>query len=187
MRRELSAARQQRALTSPEQTELQLGVGVLAVTLTVRREYARPSSLPTRSTDCVPRFLMQREPKTSFDRRRRRVALPVEASAGDRVRFLGERDHDGLPEALRAADFLLLPSDLDSFSPALLEGLRPARGDHEPGRRSRDAERQRRGTGRPGTRHGAYSRAVRTMLALPEAELRRRGEAAFARARALRA
>ena len=43
-----------------------------------------------------------------------------------------------LPEALRAADFLLLPSDLDSFSLALLEGLAcglPAV-DHRPGGRA---------------------------------------------------
>jgi glycosyltransferase involved in cell wall biosynthesis len=39
------------------------------------------------------------------------------------VRFLGERDHDALPDALRAGDMFLLSSDLDAFPLVLLEAL----------------------------------------------------------------
>jgi len=42
---------------------------------------------------------------------------------GRRVRFLGHRDHDALPAALRAADLFLLSSDLDAFPLVLLEAL----------------------------------------------------------------
>lgn len=41
----------------------------------------------------------------------------------ERVHFVGHRDHDALPEALRAGDFFLLSSDRDTFPLALLEAF----------------------------------------------------------------
>jgi glycosyltransferase involved in cell wall biosynthesis len=42
---------------------------------------------------------------------------------GERVHFIGHRDHKTLPEALRAGDFFLLSSDRDSFPLVLLEAF----------------------------------------------------------------
>jgi glycosyltransferase involved in cell wall biosynthesis len=101
---------------------------------------------------------------------------------GDRVHFLGERDHDGLPEALRAADFLLLPSDLDSFSLALLEGLAcglPAVATDPAGVRAMLAGSDAALLA-PARDARAYAAAVQAMAALPEAERRQRGESALA-------
>jgi glycosyltransferase involved in cell wall biosynthesis len=47
----------------------------------------------------------------------------VAAGVGDRVHFAGAADHDRLPELLRAADLMLLSSDLESFGIVLLEGM----------------------------------------------------------------
>ena len=101
---------------------------------------------------------------------------------GSRVHFLGERDHDGLPEALRAADFLLLPSDLDAFPLALLEALAcglPAVATDPPGvlamLDSSDAALIA-----PARDEAAYTAAVRAMTQLPDAERLRRGAAGLA-------
>jgi glycosyltransferase involved in cell wall biosynthesis len=55
-----------------------------------------------------------------------RVALERSQAAErlrERVHFVGHRDHDTLPEALRAGDFFLLSSDRDTFPLALLEAF----------------------------------------------------------------
>jgi glycosyltransferase involved in cell wall biosynthesis len=105
-----------------------------------------------------------------------------ERQASSRVHFLGERDHDALPEALRAADFLLLPSDLDSFSLALVEGFAcglPAVTTNPAGvlamLNGSDAALIA-----PARDTAAFTAAVREMAAMPAAERRRRGEAALA-------
>jgi glycosyltransferase involved in cell wall biosynthesis len=48
---------------------------------------------------------------------------PAARRLGERVHFIGHRDHDALPEALRVGDFFLLSSDRDSFSLVLLEAF----------------------------------------------------------------
>ncbi len=101
---------------------------------------------------------------------------------GARVHFLGERDHEALPEALRAADFLLLPSDLDAFPLALLEGLAcglPAVATDPAGVRAMLAGSDAALLA-PARDTAAYTAAVRAMVAMPEAERRRRGAAALA-------
>ena len=100
---------------------------------------------------------------------------------GARVHFAGRRDHDGLPEALRAADFLLLPSDLDAFPLALLEGLAcglPAVVTDPPGVRAMLAGSDA-ALMAPARDTAAYAAAVRAMAALPPAERARRGAAAL--------
>ena len=55
--------------------------------------------------------------------RERLAASEPARRLGDRVTFLGGRDHDALPDALRAGDLFLLSSDLDAFPLVLLEAL----------------------------------------------------------------
>jgi glycosyltransferase involved in cell wall biosynthesis len=45
------------------------------------------------------------------------------AGLGDRVHFVGRVGHDRLPDLLRASDFLLLTSDLESFGMVLIEAM----------------------------------------------------------------
>lgn len=106
-------------------------------------------------------------------------ASPAAARLGERVHFLGHRDHDALPEALRAGDVFLLSSDRDSFALVLLEALAcglPAVSTDPPGVRAMvggsDAVLLA-----PAGDAGALARALREMLAMPAAERARRGKA----------
>jgi glycosyltransferase involved in cell wall biosynthesis len=47
----------------------------------------------------------------------------AQAGIGGRATFLGPVDHDALPDVLRAADVLLVTSDLESFGIVLLEAM----------------------------------------------------------------
>jgi glycosyltransferase involved in cell wall biosynthesis len=49
--------------------------------------------------------------------------LARQAGVADRVHFMGAVQHDRLPSILRAADFLLLTSDLESFGIVLIEAM----------------------------------------------------------------
>jgi glycosyltransferase involved in cell wall biosynthesis len=99
---------------------------------------------------------------------------------GDRVHFIGHRDHSDLPEALRASDFFLLSSDLDSFPLVLLEAFAcglPAVTTDPAGVRAMVAGTEAALFARAGDA-GALAAAVRRMAGATAEERHRRGRAA---------
>jgi glycosyltransferase involved in cell wall biosynthesis len=101
---------------------------------------------------------------------------------GERVHFIGHRDHDTLPEALRASDFFLLSSDRDSFSLVLLEAFAcglPAVTTDPAGVRAMVAGSDAASFARAGDADGLAA-AVRDMVRAGEDERRRRGRLARA-------
>ena len=104
---------------------------------------------------------------------------PSARQLGSRVHFVGHRDHSALPGVLRAADFLLLSSDLDAFPLVLLEALAsglPAVATDPPGVRAMVGESEAVLLA-PAGDPGALARQTEAMTALTPAERRRRGEA----------
>jgi len=99
---------------------------------------------------------------------------------GDRVHFAGHREHDALPQALRAGDFFLLSSDLDAFPLVLLEALAcglPAVATATEGVRAMMEGSDAAMLVRPGDA-AAIAHGVRAMATLPAGERARRGAAA---------
>jgi glycosyltransferase involved in cell wall biosynthesis len=99
---------------------------------------------------------------------------------GERVHFIGHRDHETLPEALRAADFFLLSSDRDSFSLVLLEAFAcglPAATTDPAGVRAMVAGSEAAVFARAGDAE-ALATAVTDLVRAGEEERRRRGQAA---------
>ena len=50
-------------------------------------------------------------------------AAAAQAGVGDRVVFAGDQSHEGVARYLRAADFLVMPSTLESFGIVQLEAM----------------------------------------------------------------
>jgi glycosyltransferase involved in cell wall biosynthesis len=99
------------------------------------------------------------------------------AGLGERVHFLGRVDHERLPSVLRAADFLLLTSDLESFGMVLLEAMAcglPVLATDPPGVRA-VVDEGRTGFLAPRGDAAAIAGRVRDMLALDAQERKRMG------------
>lgn len=99
---------------------------------------------------------------------------------GGRVHFLGHRDHDTLPDVLRAGDFFLLSSDLDSFALVLVEAFAcglPAVTTDPPGVRAMVGDCDAALFASAGDADALAAR-VRELAGATDEERRRRGQAA---------
>ena len=96
-----------------------------------------------------------------------------------RVHFIGHRDHDDLPDVLRAGDFFVLSSDLDSFALVLLEAFAcglPAVATDPPGVRAMVGDSDAAVFARAGDAD-SLAAAVGAMASAGDDERRRRGRA----------
>lgn len=117
--------------------------------------------------------------------RDRLAAMAEEAGVRDRVHFAGALAGDELVDHYRAADFLVLPSEIESFGLVQVEAMacgKPVIVSDVPGCRDVSVDGRHGFHVRPGSADDLTD-AVRRMVNLPEAERIAMGEAALARVR----